>query len=1851
MFVEALRRAGADEAFTLVLTTTSRLSLPAAAADVVGPFTATAVFVAEPTAGVPLDRAARAVHDTLRRDLDHADVPGVAVLRELRARGVRVPSALPVVFTSLLDAGQGHAEGAHATSRTTGVTLDAQLVPHAGGVRVRWDVREEAYAPGVVAAVFAWFVNTLRWIGSPTSPPRPLNDLQQAYFVARATTGTGPWSGCQVSHGFGVDTVDLPRLERAWLDLVAAHEPLRTAVTHDGTLVVHETVPDRWYVPVTTGVPAEPVTTEMAGRAYPLGRLPQGELRVTVDPAGATTVHVAVDLLVADGRSIHLMMRDLLRRYADPDATPRVGAPPPPVGAPTALSVTAARRYWRDRLADLPPGPAVATTEGPRDRLTARITGWDRCRSRARELGLSLDAVILAVLTEALGTHVEGDFAVPLVRWTPQTEPLRPAELTALSWIPRAAPGTSVRDAARRYDELLATDAEADAVNGLSELRRLVLRRGGGYPVVCTGLLDFADAPLPAGVRAAAWATCTPDVGLDCIAIDEGDELGVYWDATRGAFPGPALAAVFEAYRSGLVRLTGEEDAWTTPPTVVDAAEGSDALPQELRRIVHDWNDTAVDFPHDGPVHLLFEEQVRLRPDAVAVRWRGGTASYREVNAAANRIAAGLRERGVAAGSVVAIRVPRGPTMVAAVFGVLKAGGAYLPVEPATPAPRVAVMLADAGAVAMVTVADAGPASDPVPTVYADRLGDAVLADPEPLVDADATAYVIFTSGSTGRPKGVEVAHRSVHNLLHWARRTFRFGPTDVGLCVTSLGFDLSVFDLLGLLSVGASVYVADADQQRDPALLLDVLLDEPITFWNSAPTTLAHLVPLTAAHRGRPGTDDLRLVFLSGDYTPLGLPDELRACFRRAEVVSLGGATEATVWSNWFRVEALDPQWHSIPYGRPIDNARYYVLDADRRPCPVGAAGDLYIAGEVLAVGYRNQPALTEDRFVPCPFGPPGDRMYRTGDRASFLPDGNICFLGRADHQVKIRGFRVEPGEIEHRLRTHPQVKDVVVLPREEGGERKLVAYVLPSPGSTPAVRDLRAYAAEALPDYMVPNHVAVLDRFPATANGKLDRDALPWPLTAPTASAPDVDGALREMVTGLFADLLGESVDPAGDLWDQGATSFTMVQVSARLLERLGTRIPVAVLLDNPTVDGIVAHVSGVSPASPASPASAASAASAPARATAGDDGARDADPTTDEVVDLLSPTERAEFAARRRHLREEGTPVELPDLRVDHLWYRWRSSRRDLLDRPVSLASVASLLALLRPDDGGRRLYPSAGDTYGVQVYLHVPGDRVTGLAAGVYYHHPEENRLRRIGDAADLDRTAHFGYNRPIFDRSAFGIYLVGQTRAVAPLYGKDADRYLTLEAGHLSQLLSSGQAARGLGLCPVGGVAGGPLRDALRLDDGHLFLQALLGGAADHEAPDDRFQPPYPVDAGEVAVVGMAGRYPGADDVDRLWENLRTGHSAVGPTPAGRPDGPVGGWLTDVDTFDNDLFGIAPAEAAGLDPQLRLLLQVVWTCLEDAGHTSRSLGRVGVFVGLMWHDHRLVGTDRWRADGTARISGTGSEIANRVSHVFDLRGPSLAVDTSCSSSLTALHLAVQSLRRGECDAAVVAASNLLLHPYHAALLRRLDLIAETPPRALDATSGGWPVGEGVGAVLLRRLGDARDDRDRIHGVVESTWVGHLGGTTRYGVPDVGALADSLREAVRRAGVTPADLGYVECAAAGATLSDAAEVEAVTALVDGAGRVAAGTLKPNLGHAEAASGLAQLTKVLLQLRHGRLAPTLLAEPSAALVDLDTTGVRFVDRPEPWPDAPRRALVNALGATGSVGHVVVRAAEEQT
>ncbi|TVT86075.1 non-ribosomal peptide synthetase [Pseudomonas sp. H3(2019)] len=1906
VFAQALYRTGPEQPFSLVLTTNNRPWLERQARGLVGPFTGSMVFVA----GVPGDSAedyARQTHRAVWQDIGHAGVDGVVAVRQLRkqAGGHAVPP-LPVVFSSLLDLADQFEHGpsfeqllCHESNVTSGVYLEHEIKEEEGALQVHWDIDERYFPQHLADALFAHFINGLHSFHGRCGNlhSRQPSDLQQAYWVAR-TLGD---EGCQVYQSFQVRNFALERLENAWQQLIGHYEVLHSVYGSDGLLHVLAPAPKGLCIPVydlstvADGAGAIAALRDgMAGKSFALDHWPPFDIRVTTNGGDVATVHCAIDLALVDAVSILRLARELLCLYADPSYI-----------LPTSISHTdferardlvhmspvsdAARAYWVQRLQDLPAGPVLKPVElRPVERLRVRLEGrvdrWARVQQRLQQHNLSADALLSAAFMTVLAGYQKRDFSITVVRWSAAYNAYRPGEYTGLSWL-RAAAACSLLERARRHQADFNAEPPLVSASGLAELRKKVMkhRRDDAFalPVVYTGIFDGQLPDVPTEVSVGPWITYTPDVSLDAISVLESDTLHFYWDAVEGDFEAGQLRTMFAEYQH-LIETLACADDWEH----VGAEAACTGMSQSEREtILYAWNDTEAAYETDLLPYQFIESQARIRPLAIALRGKHGDMNFAELNRFANYIAWQLKDAGVGPEVLVAISVQPSPLMVAAVLAVHKAGGAYLPLDPGLPKERMETILSDAGARHMIVESLDGPDTAGLPCrvfgLGQTCPGDDSRAqrDPQRTARVDSSAYIIYTSGSTGKPKGVLVAHKALLNLLNWANKNFAFGPDDVGLAVASLGFDLSVFDLFGLLGCGAGLYIADVCERKDPGLLMDILLRHPISFWNSSPAALHQLSPLLTQTRMTGEGGHLRVVFLSGDFTPLSLPDEVRGVFPYARIINLGGATEATVWSNYFHVGAIDPTWRSIPYGVPIDNSRYHVLDDALDPCPVGVEGDLFIGGDCLSVGYWRRSTLTAASFIPDPYSrTPGQRLYRTGDRAAYLPDGNLTFIGRIDGQVKIRGNRVELEEIDFQLRSHPGVKEALTLARDDHtGDRKLVAYVI-ARSERPGVKTLREHVAKTLPVYMVPNFICFIDALPCTSNGKVDRAALPWPIpreedaspvtAQPIAQTGPSEETLRTVLEGLFAEQLSLTVVAhSADLWDLGASSFTMIQVSNALQRQYGTRVPVSALVAHASVEGIARVLHGLLSGPIAEPVPT----PVPAHDPRGDAAVGPAQKPV--AVDLLDAGAVSEFKARQQNLRVCAaalSSVALPERVLHDDYYDWRASHREFGAAPIALEDMSRLLGLLRTvsrDDGKASLYASAGSTYAVQTYLHVKAGAVTGLEEGGYYYHPLQHRLVRVDDAHGLNREQHFYYNRPLYDRAAIGLFLIGESKGIEPLYGDQSQRYLQLEAGHMAQLLSMGQVDSRIGLCGIGAMDVDALRAAFCLSESHGFLYGFLGGSmartpgGGHAVPwfgeaAPAASPASTTITAPVAIIGMAGQFACADTPDKLWQCLRDGRRAIGSVPSTRewaaqfPD-LQGGFINRIDQFDHALFHVSPREAKTLDPQTRLLLQTVWACLEDAGHTARSLRnqapRVGVFVAVMWHDYQQQGADTWRDSGLAAVAGSASDIANRISHFFDFNGPSLAVNTSCSSSLSALQLAKNSLDSGQCDAAIVAAVNLIAHPYHAGLLTGLNLLSgQSVPCAFDGEASGWTPGEGCSAVLLRPQAAAQLGNDHTYALLDACHVVHAGKVARYGAPDSAALAGSLSALLDGAGVSVQEVDYVECAAAGASIADSAELEALEQVFSTRGReLTIGTLKPNIGHLEAAAGMAQVIKVLLQMRHGEVAPTLLADPAHRLSALQGSILRVAEQVERW--SGHTALINAVGASGTHAFALLRAA----
>ncbi|UXU91748.1 amino acid adenylation domain-containing protein [Burkholderia sp. S-53] len=775
-------------------------------------------------------------------------------------------------------------------------------------------------------------------------------------------------------------------------------------------------------------------------------------------PGGDDRVWLSVDLLAADVDSVRLLMQEIGVAYAEPSALPDAPSTWFPAwlarrAADMRDARAAARDAWQARLATLPEGPALPLARAPETIHAPRFSRISHTLSTAELARLHAQAAQHGV---TLSSVFGAAFAAVLARWSGRQAfllnvPLFDrhgdapdlgsviADFTTLLLVEcDVRADASAADTVRAFQQRLhgaIAHAAYPALDVLRDARRQGTPRAAPVVFSC----NLGDAPFVPEAFARVFGDLhdmisqTPQVWLDHQLYRVPDGALLAWDSVDGLFPDGMLDAMFGAYVA-LVQALCDRD-WRLPIAV--------ELPSAQRRV----RDALNALPAPGRPRTLHDDFFALaasEPAAVALRCGEQVVTRGELAAQALAIAGGLQAAGIGRGDAVEISLPRGPAQVAAVFGVLAAGACYVPLDIAQPVARKALIERAAGVKA--AIGDTARADAPLP-----HFGVAALMRHAPLavplaVAPQATAYVIYTSGSTGVPKGVEMTHAAAINTIDAVDALLGVNAQDRLLAVSALDFDLSVYDLFGVLGAGAELVLPTQDEARDAARWIDLIAQHRVTLWNSAPALLEMALAVPAA---RDACRSVRAALLSGDWIALDLPVRLRErCGDACAFHALGGATEAGIWSNVQTVRDVPPHWRSIPYGRPLPGQAYRVVDADGRDAPDHVPGELLIGGDSLARGYRNDPELTAQRFVQHASG----RWYRTGDRGRYWPDGTLEFLGREDRQVKVRGHRIELGEIEAALAAHPQIDGACASVVNGEAARIVAAFVPadPAPGAT---------------------------------------------------------------------------------------------------------------------------------------------------------------------------------------------------------------------------------------------------------------------------------------------------------------------------------------------------------------------------------------------------------------------------------------------------------------------------------------------------------------------------------------------------------------------------------------------------------------------------------------------------------------------------------------------------------------------------------------------------------------------------------------------------------------------------------
>ncbi|EGZ6331003.1 amino acid adenylation domain-containing protein [Salmonella enterica subsp. enterica serovar Java] len=1058
--------------------------------------------------------------------------------------------------------------------------------------------------------IIEWLVKEEKrhqWITDESNryEPFPLSDVQFAYLLGRNEAFGYGGVGCHLYLEVDYSRLDESRVKDIWNKLVIRHEMLRAVFDMRGSQRIIDVVPDL-VIECKKGINSssfEFIRNEyeqkLGHKIYEPDVWPLFDVALTQGP-DSTVLHLSLDFLIADWASVRLLLAEFEMLYFNHDNTLN----PPEFTLSFRDYMFAVRRlregtewlrdrqYWQERLEQIAPAPQLPLR--PVQAQTVHFTrhvarlgsdDWSKFKYHSAKAGLT---PTVAVMTA---------YAAVLARWS--SEKIFTLNLTVLNRFPLhpqieqiVGDFTSVsllslnwsvienfREHAMSLSRQLFDDLDHRFYSGVEVLRDLNRLRGGNailMPIVFTSAIGLGNRDVPLrGIISGRGITQTPQVFIDCQAMDDSNGLHINWDVRDGVFPDGMIDDMMTAFQELLTSLATNENRWQQPAKF--------NLPDWQQQMVRQMNNTLATLP-EGELYSRFIDKVLREPDAVAIIDSAGAMSYSELFDMARKFAWLLLERDCQQGERVAIRMYKGSTQVAAVLGVMFCGGVYVPVDWSQPNERRNVILDDAKIRLMLTDRENTDLPDDVVEISSVLLETAGRMKNISFSEPENVAYVIYTSGSTGLPKGVVISHQAALNTVLDINKRYSVSASDTILGLAQLGFDLSVYDIFGLLSAGGKIVYPEPERQRDPSHWAALIKQHHVTIWNSVPAQMQMLEEyLKMDFSG--SLSSLRVALLSGDWVPSGLPDAVCERWPEIQLAVLGGATEAAIWSICHDYNGKVLYTESIPYGKPLNNQRFYVLDRHMMMCPVWARGELYIGGAGLASAYLGDPDKTQQHFISHPES--AERLYRTGDAGRYLPHGEIEFLGRVDNQIKIRGYRIEPGEIENTLTGFPGVKAAGVVLSNKSGGNKLLAVVQ---GNNIVLSELRVYLSERLPGYMVPSYILLTDHLPLTSNGKIDRKALTnWECETPSDNIVyhEVQDALHKKIKEMWQDSLDiTELNMSDNLHDLGADSLVIASMAGRIRKEIESAssisfdVLVRYMLNYPQVGELVDFIRGSVP-----------------------------------------------------------------------------------------------------------------------------------------------------------------------------------------------------------------------------------------------------------------------------------------------------------------------------------------------------------------------------------------------------------------------------------------------------------------------------------------------------------------------------------------------------------------------------------------------------------------------------------------------------------------------------------------------
>lgn len=1035
--------------------------------------------------------------------------------------------------------------------------------------------------------------------------PFALTDMQEAYWMGEGGYFDFGNVSAHLYAEYDFFQVDVENINKAWNKIIQRHEMLRAIVLRDGNQQILREVPEyviqyNDLVLLSDGERNERLLKtqdRMANEGPKSNDWPLFELVISQLDKDNIRLHVNISLIICDGLSAQILMKEFGELIRNPELVfPNINFSYKSYikalkDNEKTQSYLKAQDYWLSRAKQFPMSPELPLKRGKKPAIPsftrhANILSaekWQRLKQISSAYKLTPSALVAAAYTYILSKwNRNSHFAINMmyVNRLPLHKDIYNVVGNFSSTLLLEVNLTNKEnfaEFAQSLKERLFNDMNHTGFSGVRLIRELNRINGGSdraaMPIILASMLfsNFNEAgysDYTKHMKMVCSKLQTPQVWLDHQVFEEDGMLKYNWDEANEVFPSGMVSSMFKAYNNLLEELIYNENIWNAPlPDVIEPSQ------LEKRKIVNTTNKKF----EICLLHEPFINKARQFPDNIAIETSTKKITYGELQIYSNQVAGYLRKQDVKPNQFVSVIMEKGWEQVVAILGILKSGAAYLPIHPKIPKERIGYLLNNAKS--SIVIAQDGLLTklelpDGLTVVGIDQIlnTEVQIIIENSIQQKEDLAYVIYTSGSTGEPKGVMIRHEAVVNTILDINSRYNVNSNDKFFAISALNFDLSVYDVFGALSTGGTIVIPDESKLMEPSAWLEMINNKKVTIWNSVPALMQMLVEYIDVPKNDL-TQSLRLVIMSGDWIPVSLPDKIKQLYRDCKVISMGGATEASIWSIFHPIDFVDSNLPSIPYGKALANQKMFVLDKKLYYTPDWVPGDIYIGGIGLSDGYLNDEQKTNKSFIIHPSFK--ERIYKTGDLGRFLPDGNIEFLGREDFQVKIQGYRIELGEIETAIIKHEGILDAIVSVHGKKAESKrLICYYTENHNFSLEKEEMISFLSTKLPDYMIPNTFIKMESLPLTSNGKVDRTALPSPeeieddrIKCKEITAPR--NGIETKLYQLFEQLLSlKKLCIFDNFFELGGNSILAIQLINKIEKEFTVQVSMHNFLENQSV-----------------------------------------------------------------------------------------------------------------------------------------------------------------------------------------------------------------------------------------------------------------------------------------------------------------------------------------------------------------------------------------------------------------------------------------------------------------------------------------------------------------------------------------------------------------------------------------------------------------------------------------------------------------------------------------------------------